>query len=407
MTTRLLAEDGGHLLKEDGGRLLLEQSVVPRFSVLPFYSGGIPPTIFQDAHIAPVSRLTRRCEILNPDNTIWMSSDVTELLATGSVTSDISRDERRGVDCSLRYGSIIANDKNLWYDKRVRLWRGIDAGSDGTWETPLGTFMPDKIDLDPIGRTVHITGRDLTKLLINDHIDEAVTYVAGTDAIEIIRAEATLAGIRDMVLPTDAYPLVADLTYDADTSRWDIIKGVATALGLEVFFDSYAYLVVRTLQDPFTSPSTFTFQTGKNLGNLVDFVKTLDDSLLFNKVVVRGESDTTIPAQGFAEVTNPASPIHWTRIGRRSTTFSSPLVTTDAQATALAAQLLKSYALSQFAISLDSIAIPWLEAGNVVDFLDPDPDYAGDPTRYLLQSFSIGLDLSPMSAQVGRVVTLL
>lgn len=410
---RLLTESGALLEGEGGGHLLTEDGdpgdILASPFLAPYYSGGVPPDAIRAVLLGPSAKITRRCELLNYDGSPWMSSDEVELVSTGSVTVDISRDERRAVDCTLANDSdsLFVGVGGLWYDKLVRLWRGVDAGPLGTWETQLGTFMADKIDNDPQLGTIHITGRDLTKKLILSQTTEPLVFVAGTDALAIVRSEAAIAGIFNLILPTAGYPLVADVPFDADTTRMDIIKAVTLPFNLEVFFDAFGYMVVREFRDPFTSASEFTFQTGKTSGNLVSHVTTIDDSLLFNHIVVRGESDSTFPAQGEAIVTDPLSPIHPDRIGDRVFPYSSSLITTDAQAVTLANALLKVYALEQFSVATDSIVIPWLDGGSIADFINPDPNYAADPTRYLLQSFNIPIGTGSMTGAMGRVMTLI
>lgn len=403
----LLTEAAFRILNEDSTFVLLENSTSLTVVPAPLYRGGVPIQSIQDILLGDSAQITRRCEILNFNGTIWR--DDVALVSGGSISVDIARDERRNLDITLANldDDLPLGQGYLWYDKLIRPWRGVDAGPLGQWEIPLGTFMIDKIDRTSKEKTVKITGRDLSKKLILSKTDVPIMFVAGTDALAIVAAESALAGVNQMVIPVGIpLPLAADITFDTGTSRMDMVKQVLTPFGFEAFMDPYGFLIVRPWRDPFTTASRFTFKTGSN-GNIVSFSKSIGDNLLYNKVVVTAESEATIPATGSATVTDTSSPLHANTIGDRPFFYKTSLVTTNQDCVTLATSLLKAYALEQFSASVDSIAIPWLDGGDIVDFIDPEPQYSGEPTRFLLQNFRMGLDIGPMSFNVGRVLTLL
>jgi hypothetical protein len=66
---------------------------------------------------------------------------------------------------------------------------------------------------------------------------------------------------------------------------------------------------MRAYQDPVSSPTVYTFETGQ-FGNLVSYDRSTDDSRMYNHVAVYGGSTDGTVAPVFAEAINtePTSP---------------------------------------------------------------------------------------------------
>lgn len=378
-----------------------------------------------------VVRITRRCEILNSDFTPFYP-DIS--MIAGDISVDATRDERRTISITLADGTgrTEARPGGLWYDKLIRPWRGL-VWDDGAWETPLGTFMIDNLgdgvrvknrprprpnstgtnldpveDVSPFLLSIDITGRDLTKKFILSTFDQDTTFLAGTDIDTIIRAEVANAGFTSVVVPwsaDDAPVLGVDTTFSADSSRYAACNQIIQAYGFELFIDPYGTPIIRVYQDPTTFPPTLTFQTGV-AGNLVTYKKTINDSELFNRVVVRGSGQLNALVFAAVQITDPDSPIHESKIGRRTYPFPSAIVSTDDEALALATTLLSIHSLESYEIDMDSIVFPWLEAGNVVSFFDDAAPPSTDPDRFWLSDFKIPLALDAMNCTAKRVVSV-
>lgn len=160
---------------------------------------------------------------------------------------------------------------------------------------------------------------------------------------------------------------------------------------------------LETPADPLLDAPQYTFQTGI-AGNLLSFGKKLADSRIYNHVVVTGGSPTpdSLPPYASVENNTATSPTRIAKLGRRTYFYTSSFITTQAQCLTLATSLLKIHALEQYEVDLEALVIPYLEAGVTVSFVDPEP-LAGQPTKYLLSSFSLPLGLDGMSASVRRV----
>lgn len=271
------------------------------------------------------------------------------------------------------------------------------------WEVQLGEFLADSIaDADDFRDVVKVTGRDYTKLCMQSKLTKATTFLKTQTIEEVISAVASNAGVRKLDVPTTGVLLEKDMTWERDTSRWDIIKEIAQAKSYQIYFDAYGYLKMRPMNDPLLTPPKLILNTGPR-GNLVSRGVKTSDVQLFNHVTVVGESaDSKVPLVfGEAVNSNPNSPSAITKIGERTHNVSSPLVTSELQATNLAQQLLAVSSLEEFEIDWSSIMLPWIEPGDIVELQDDDP-YWG-PTRYLISSLSFPLDLGPMTGNGKRV----
>jgi hypothetical protein len=283
------------------------------------------------------------------------------------------------------------------------------------WELQIGEFMVDSIDQPRFPRQVMITGRDYTKKLMGAGFTVTTAYGTAVSAELTIRDIAINGGINPakIIIPSVRQSMGISQTFERGTTRWDAIKQIAEAFNLEVYFDNIGTLIVRPFNDPTTDNPVFVFTSGMlSTATLTDFTMSSGSSGIYNQIVVSGESSdkTKIPVWAVANNTNPASPSNQNELGIVTYFYSSPAMTTTAQCQALAKKYLTIYALEEFAMSWSAMCLDWLEAGDIVD-VKPDPeDYRKPdpnvPTRFLLTSFEIPLDLGPMSANGKRVLVV-
>lgn len=355
--------------------------------------------------------VTRRVEILEADGaTLWDDKVGNKSrLISGNVSVDYTRDERRSADIELANfdKALIHKPGKFWYDKTIRMWRGIEFYDESglrSYEVPVGVFMIDRINEARFPRTVKITARDYTKKCLLSKFTAATGFTADQLVEDVIASLASNAGVHDRILPATGKTLGVDTFFERGKSRWEAMKEIATAFGYELFFDAQGYLVMREFLDPTLSPVSHEFLTGPKVGNLVDWDKSSNDTRIFNHISVIGADSDTIPVWADAYNTNPLSPTNIDILGDRVDTFESPLVTTFAQAQELADTFLKVSSLEEFEINMTSIVFPWLEAGEIVRFVNPEA-VGNEPDRFLLTSFNVPMGLSPMGA-VGRRVTI-
>lgn len=282
----------------------------------------------------------------------------------------------------------------------------ISAAVPKVWERQIGEFVIDTISEDHFPYTVNVAGRDYAKRCLLSKFVNPTTFTAGTAIETVIKAMAQNAGITKFLLPLTGQVLDIDYAFEGNTSRWDAMSKIATAFNYELYFDAMGYLVMRQFQDPINAPLSFTFDTGP-LGSLVTYTKSVNDTRIYNHIVVTGESSDsdTIPVSAEALNTEPSSSTNIATLGDRTWQYSSAFITTTQQAQDLAKSYLKIMSLEEFNLDFSSIALPWLEVGEIIEFIDPRKN-AGAPTRFLLSSLNMPLGLGAMSGNAKRVTVV-
>lgn len=366
-----------------------------------------PSNVIQEYIQSPATRVTRRVDIYEEDgDTPWM---LNAPLKAGSVSVDSTREERRSIDCTFDNtdGLLKSYPGGFWYDKVIKAFRGVSHPVYGTWEIQIGEFIIDGVDSPNFPHHVHVVGRDYTAKLLTSKFTYPTTFVLGEPVENVIKTIAINGQIpaAKIIAPLTGKTLGRDFAFERGVERWTAMKEIASSYNYELYFDNSGYLVMREFLDPVTSPLAFTFQTGED-GNLVTYEKRQSPARIYNVVVVAGEATDTIPVAYVAKNTEPSSPTSIANLGQeRVYQYTSAFITTQAQAQSIAESFLAIHALEQFDLSISSLVIPWLEAGEIVEFVDPDPS-PGDPSRYLLSDFTLPLNLGAMTATGKRVTVV-
>lgn len=300
---------------------------------------------------------------------------------------------------------------NLWGDSTTNTLFGKSIGYLYNYspfidyETQIGEFNIDRISDQWFPNQLKVTGRDATKKLLGSKFSNALTFAAGTDAATILAAVAANGGITKTLLNTVSQSLATDASFARADERWKAISDICQALNLEAFVNAFGYLVVRPFKDPVTSPVSLTLEAGQR-GNLVDYSKSSDDTRIYNHIVVSSDSSDASAGLYFGEAKNeePSSPTNIRDFGDRTYFYTSPFFTSNDQCKAYADSVLKTAALEEFELSFSSLVFPWLEAGDILNFVDPKEE-TDVPSRFLMTAFSIPLGLGPMTG-TGKRVTI-
>lgn len=277
-----------------------------------------------------------------------------------------------------------------------------------TWETQIGEFMVDSMATQSWPKSVSVVGRDYTAKLLSSGLKTSVTFTATDDLEGVIRSLVINGRLNPnkMILPQTGITLGRDFFFDQGTSRWEAIKQLAEPFGYEVYFDAYGFFVMRAYRDPVSSPIAYTFRTGPRRGTVASWDKRTGRTEMYNIIIVAGEATETIPVSARAENHSPTSPTSIENLNIESLLmYVAASITTVAQAQELANKLLKIYSLEEYDLNLSTVLLPWLEAGDIIEFLDEDDDDEDDPTRFLLSSFTIPMELGLMSP-TGKRVTI-
>lgn len=278
------------------------------------------------------------------------------------------------------------------------------------WETQICECMADSIeDVDRTAQTIQIIGRDYV-MKCQGELPTTTTFDETVVVEELIRTMALNSGITKFALPATGSTLGKAMTWEGGTKRWEIMKEMATAHNYEIYFTTDGYLTMRQFRDPLLTAPTLVLVAGDpddpnsvERANLVSRGVRSSGSQIYNHVIVVGESsDSTVPSV-WAEAKNEVegSPTSTYTLGTRTMPKqTSNAITTTAQAQELADSLLKVAALEEYELSFGSVLYPWIEVGDIVELDDKE---AWGPTRYLLATLSLPLDMSPMTGNGKRV----
>jgi hypothetical protein len=275
------------------------------------------------------------------------------------------------------------------------------------WECQIGEFMIDRITERHFPYDVSLTGRDYTKKCMGSKFLYATQFASGMALESIIASIAGAAGITKRSLPTTGVVVAREFFFDRGVSRWEAMKEIATAYDYEIFFDATGFLILRPYSDPVSTSPVLVLKTGRDGGQLGSYEKSTTDTRIYNVVLVTGESSDadSPPVYAVARNDDPNSPTSTVNIGERVYEYSSSFIETTPQAQQVADSFLAVHALEEFELGFSSLMLPWLEAGDIVGFVDPRPA-PGDPTTFLLSDFSIPLGLGLMDGKARRVTNV-
>lgn len=271
------------------------------------------------------------------------------------------------------------------------------------WETPLGDFLIDNMKTQNYPNTLSLSGRDQTKKLLGSKLQRTETFEAGTPIAYMIRAMAANAGITKVRYNLTADVLPKAVTIARTTERFNAMQQAADYINKDLFFDVDGYLDLTNRADPTLGSPVASFKTGKRDGNLVGFDRSTSDARIYNRVVVTGTNADGLEYYGEAVNDNPNSPTSIQRLGDRTYFYTSNLAISSDWCQQYAQKLLGQVAFEQYELGFSSIVYPWLDANIVIDFQDPD-NLASDPTRFLMDTMNVPLQLEPMSATGKRVL---
>lgn len=366
---------------------------------------SFPPNYIEYAVNDPVTKYSRRVDVYESNNTTLWATDVP--IISGSVSVDQTRDERRSADLTLLSinGSLKPNrNGGFWYDKIIKVVMGVETSS-GNWEANIFTGVIDRIGTEDSRGQTKVTCRDFAKRM-KYGLPYATAWPENTPIENVITALAQGSGLPTTPnLPLTGVNTGEEFFFDQGSDRWGAAYEVATAYGYDLWFDADGDLQLTEFEDPTTTQPQFSFQTGAT-SNLVSIGRQVNDSLIRNHIVVHGTAPDESPVWGEAMNTVADSPTNVSKLGLRTEVYSSNWVTNFAQAQEVAENRLAYKSLEAWEASVGTIIVPWLEAGIIVNFEDPEA-IPGDPDRYLLSSFSIPLELSAASAELRRVTNVI
>lgn len=371
---------------------------------------------FEAALRAPVHTVRVRIDVLDTDLNVIESLRPTLNVVDGGVDVDITRGNRRTFQMNLLNNNAEFSPgtdlSGLFYvDRAVRIWRGVGYGADTEELVPAGTFLIDKADVT-VERNMSIvtlSGQDRWKMLAKSQFTVPTTYAAATPLNDVFRDMASEAGVTQLVLDalldrtTDSKTLNVARHYEVGDRRGEELVKLATAFGIDVYFDPLGRLVTQDFRDPADSSPVWRFEPGEQT-LLSQLQASWDDEGLFNHVVVTGTGDPLQTYRSERKDEDPLSPTRIARIGDRVKRMESPvLASQDAVDKASLTLYYNSLVLTEN-VRIEAICNPALEGNDVVDVIEST--YSGLNSRYRLTQFNVPLSTSKQTLHMTRAVRL-
>jgi hypothetical protein len=330
-------------------------------------------------------------------------------VVSGSVVLDGAADVRATLDLAVRaqWPDTYTTADLVPYGTEVAVSRGIVFGNGNVERAPLGIFRLDTVEQDdaPTG-IIRLTGRDRMAGLIDARLVAPVQYTAATTYGSVLEDLVTAVYPAQTIEWDDASDVEAiGRAVVAEQDRYGFLRDLVKSLGKIFYYDYRGVLVVRDAPDP--EAVVWEVDAGAN-GVLVRASRSRSRDGVYNAVVATGEAlDSAPPPTGYAFDVDPASVTYWLGdFGQVPTWYSSPFITTTAQARRAAAGALLGHLGLPYEVSFTSLPNPALEPLDAVQVTYP-PEPGRHPTvrreTHQVDRLTIGLGAGELMAAATRV----
>jgi hypothetical protein len=262
-------------------------------------------------------------------------------------------------DTLAPYGHYVYVERGLAYGNAQREWVG------------LGYYRIDTIEQDqaPDGQ-IELTGSDRNAGLKDARFETPQQFLPtmtnGDLVNQLIWGVYFFAGIIEWDDPAVRDDTI-NRTIIAEEDRLGTLLDLLTSLGKIGYWDQRGIFVIKT-PPAVTGAPQWTVDAGAG-GVLVTMARSLGREGVYNAVVAVGESsDTKPPVRAVAYDLNPSSPTYYNGpFGKVPRFYSSPFITTTAQAQTAAAALLRQQLGLPYQVNLSSVPNPALEPYDVLE----------------------------------------
>lgn len=291
---------------------------------------------------------------------------------------------RRSVDPLAPYGAELF----------VRV--GVDLGDRTLWST-LGYFRIDDLDQpDAPDGPIRIAGSDRMAGVIDARLVEPMEFGRSATYAQVVTA-----------LVQDAHPL-ALVVFDDDSGgrtigrqliveedRYEALRDLAESLGKLVWWDGEG--ILRVADAPDATVPVWHVRAGRH-GVLVSAQRRVTRQGIYNAVVAQGEATSGTPARAVVVDDGPRSPTRWGGpFGKVPRFYSSPLLTTQGQARAAAASILRRSLGMPYSVSLGAVTNPALRPHDPIRVTLRD----GSRDLHIVDTMSIPLTAGGGSMQLS------
>lgn len=285
----------------------------------------------------------------------------------GDVKAQAGGDVRATLDLTTdgnrRWPKSAADLLGPWGNE-IYVERGIAYGNGNVEYVGLGYYRIYEATQDTVPNgPIKISARDRMSGIIDARLEAPLQFPAGT----------TVGSVFSQLI-TAVYPS-ATIDYDdgtttsnsalgratiAQESRYEFLRDLAKSRGKVIYWDHRGRLQVKSPPNP-TVPLWDVYHGAG--GVLVEMSRELSRVGVFNAVVATGEgADTVPPVRAVARDNNVQSPTYYYGpFGKVPRAYSSPFITTSAQARSAAAAILRQSLGLPYGIDFTAVPNPALE----------------------------------------------
>lgn len=292
---------------------------------------------------------------------------------TGTVIPIIAGDVTMSADADVRATLDLTTDgTGMWpvdgrdlltpYGNEVFVERGIAYGNGVTEWVSQGYFRIESPEQDEVpDGPIRISGSDRMAGIVDARLEAPVQFPSTAQYGDVVEQ------LVWQVYPTATiqWPDGGDGNFllramIAEEDRYDFLNNLVTSAGKIWYWDHRGILVIKNPPDP--DNPVWTVAAGKG-GVLIEMSRELTRKGVTNAVVATGEAgDTTPPARAVARDDNTDSPTYYYgAFGPVPRFYSSPFITTNAQAASAARALLLTSLGLPYSADFSAIANPALE----------------------------------------------
>lgn len=313
-------------------------------------------------------------------------------ILSGDCVFDAAADVRGSLTLQTDGTRMWPNVTNLLlapYGNEIWVRRGVQLGGGTTEWVSLGYYRIDTPDQDSAADgPIQIEAQDRMAGIVDARLETPRQYAA---------ADTYGAVVADLI--GDVYPTATinwDDSTDTDTlgrpliveeDRHGFLNDLVTAVGKIWYWDYAGQLAIT---DPPASTDPVVEVNAGAGGVLVSMGRRLTREGVYNVIVATGEgADTQTPVRGIARDDNPNSPTYYAgRFGPVPLFYSSPFVTTTAQARSAASSLLRRHLGLPYNVDFELVPNAALEPWDPVRIRYSNQDA---PEVHVLQTVTIPL----------------
>ena len=323
----------------------------------------------------------------------------------GSISVDATSDIRRTCNLTLaieRSDKMISPGGELWLDKFIRIYEGIDNPRDNgntVWWN-MGIFLinnPNTV-YNVNTRTVSFEGLDLMAKLTgrrNGQLPAVATVVyAGSKIADVVKQTITqLGGFEKYIIEDVGYTIPYDIKKDMGSTIYDLLVEIRDLYSdWEMFFDVDGVFHWQQIPDGENEPVVVDFdQLNQPLvisdSIDVDFENVKNNIIVYGRLLDSGEQ-----VMATAKDTIESSPYNIDKIGQINYIVDDERIYNNDLAAQRARYELFLHARMNDAIVLEVVPIYWLNDVNIkINYTNEKIGIVGE---YLIKSLEIPLGIS-------------